>query len=45
MTDIWENHACLKANESLAIEERDNGVFIVALNRPSKRNALDVEID
>ena len=27
---------------NLAIEERDNGVFVVSLNRPSKRNALDV---
>jgi enoyl-CoA hydratase/carnithine racemase len=26
---------------SLAIEERDNGVFIVSLNRSEKRNALD----
>lgn len=28
--------------QNLAIEERDNGVFVVMLNRPSKRNALDV---
>ncbi len=28
--------------QSLAIEDRDNGVFVVKLNRPSKRNALDV---
>ena len=27
--------------QSLAIEERDNGVFVVSLNRPEKRNALD----
>ena len=31
-----------KSFNSLAIEARDNGVFIVRLNRPSKRNALDV---
>ena len=28
---------------SLDITERDNGVFIVSLNRPSKRNALDIK--
>ncbi|WP_425084136.1 methylthioacryloyl-CoA hydratase [Ruegeria profundi] len=28
--------------ENLAISERDNGLFIVTLNRPTKRNALDV---
>lgn len=28
--------------KSLAIEKRENGVFIVTLDRPSKRNALDV---
>ncbi len=28
---------------NLEIEERDNGVFVVSLNRPSKRNALDVD--
>ncbi|MEX0305271.1 MAG: methylthioacryloyl-CoA hydratase [Leisingera sp.] len=28
--------------ENLAIEERKNGVFVVTLNRPAKRNALDV---
>ncbi|AFO93466.1 enoyl-CoA hydratase (plasmid) [Phaeobacter inhibens] len=27
--------------QSLAIEERGNGVFVVSLNRPEKRNALD----
>ncbi len=31
-----------KSFNSLAIEARDNVVFIVRLNRPSKRNALDV---
>ncbi len=28
--------------ENLAISERDNGLYIVTLNRPTKRNALDV---
>ncbi|MES0862758.1 methylthioacryloyl-CoA hydratase [Ruegeria sp. SCPT10] len=28
--------------ENLAISERDNGLFVVTLNRPTKRNALDV---
>ena len=28
--------------ETLAISERENGLYVVALNRPSKRNALDV---
>ena len=28
--------------ENLAISERENGLFVVTLNRPSKRNALDV---
>ncbi len=28
--------------ESLAISERDNGLYVVTLNRPTKRNALDV---
>jgi len=28
--------------ESLAISERENGLYVVTLNRPSKRNALDV---
>jgi len=28
--------------QNLAIEKRDNGVWIVTLNRPDKRNALDV---
>lgn len=27
---------------NLALEERDNGVWVVTLNRPDKRNALDV---
>lgn len=27
--------------KNLALEERDNGVWVVTLNRPSKRNALD----
>ncbi|PLS21182.1 methylthioacryloyl-CoA hydratase [Neptunicoccus cionae] len=27
--------------ENLAISERDHGLFVVSLNRPSKRNALD----
>ncbi|KIC21503.1 methylthioacryloyl-CoA hydratase [Leisingera sp. ANG-Vp] len=31
-----------KTYENLAIEVRDNGVYVVTLNRPSKRNALDV---
>ncbi len=28
--------------ENLAISERDNGLYVVTLNRPTKRNALDV---
>ena len=28
--------------ENLAISERENGLFVVTLNRPTKRNALDV---
>ena len=28
--------------ENLALSERDNGLYVVTLNRPSKRNALDV---
>ncbi|MEO0544924.1 MAG: methylthioacryloyl-CoA hydratase [Pseudomonadota bacterium] len=28
--------------DSLAISERENGLYVVSLNRPSKRNALDV---
>jgi enoyl-CoA hydratase/carnithine racemase len=28
--------------QSLAIEVKDNGVYVVTLNRPTKRNALDV---
>nr|WP_321249985.1 methylthioacryloyl-CoA hydratase [uncultured Ruegeria sp.] len=28
--------------ENLAISERENGLYVVTLNRPSKRNALDV---
>ncbi len=28
--------------ENLALEARDNGVWIVTLNRPAKRNALDI---
>lgn len=28
--------------ENLLIEEQDNGLYIVTLNRPNKRNALDV---
>ena len=28
---------------NLALEERDNGVWVVTLNRPSKRNALDID--
>lgn len=28
--------------ESLALEARDNGLYVVTLNRPDKRNALDV---
>lgn len=28
--------------ENLAVSERDNGLFVVSLNRPEKRNALDV---
>lgn len=31
-----------QAYQNLAIEERDNGVFVVMLNRPEKRNALDI---
>lgn len=33
----------LQEYQNLAIEKRDNGVFIVSLNRPDKRNALDVD--
>jgi enoyl-CoA hydratase/carnithine racemase len=33
---------CFESYQSLAIELRDNGVAIVMLNRPEKRNALDV---
>ena len=32
----------ISAFQSLAIEERDNGVYVVTLSRPEKRNALDV---
>ena len=28
--------------ENLAISEKDNGLYVVTLNRPAKRNALDV---
>ena len=28
--------------ERLAISSHDNGLYVVKLNRPSKRNALDV---
>ena len=28
--------------ENLALEAQDDGVWIVTLNRPSKRNALDI---
>ena len=31
-----------QAGHNLVVEERDNGVFVISLNRPSKRNALDV---
>jgi enoyl-CoA hydratase/carnithine racemase len=33
----------LQVYKNLAIEERDNSVFIVSLNRPTKRNALDID--
>lgn len=33
----------LQMYHNLSIEERDNGVFVVSLNRPTKRNALDVD--
>jgi enoyl-CoA hydratase/carnithine racemase len=32
----------LQGYENLALTERDNGVVVVTLNRPTKRNALDV---
>ncbi len=32
----------LNSYENLITDERDNGVFVVKLNRPEKRNALDV---
>ena len=28
--------------ETLAISPRENGLYVVTLNRPTKRNALDV---
>lgn len=37
------NNSCISNNyENLLIEPRSNGVCIVSLNRPEKRNALDV---
>ncbi|MCT4553307.1 MAG: methylthioacryloyl-CoA hydratase [Pelagimonas sp.] len=36
---ITQTH--LQGYENLALEERDNGVVVVTLNRPTKRNALD----
>ncbi|MEM7303296.1 MAG: methylthioacryloyl-CoA hydratase [Pseudomonadota bacterium] len=36
------NQDIAKEYSNLAIEVRDNGVFILTLNRPRKRNALDV---
>ena len=29
--------------QNLLVEERDNGVWVVTLNRPAKRNALDID--
>jgi enoyl-CoA hydratase/carnithine racemase len=36
------DQAFLQGFERLDLEERDNGVVVVTLNRPEKRNALDV---
>ena len=34
-------HTLPQSYENLAIDQRDNGVYVVMLNRPTKRNALD----
>ena len=38
---MQQQDTALQDYTNLAIEARDNGVHIVTLNRPSKRNALD----
>lgn len=40
--NMLEKEQLSKFNK-LAVQENENGVFIVSLNRPDKRNALDVE--